>query len=165
MIEGVVFDLEGTLVKLPIDYETLYKEIKRELKIRKIQPLTQTVGRLDNKAKQRVFSLWKRAELKAVPSMSVNEEGMRLYKKYSNKPVALVTLQGEAVVKKILDHFQLSFRIIVTREHEIRREQQIRRAINEMGGLEHRNVLMIGDRDSDEVAARHVGCKFVRVKI
>jgi len=162
MTDGVVFDLEGTLVKLPIDYEKLYEEIKRELKISKVKPLTKTVKMLDSRSREKIYELWERAELKTLPNMSANEEGMKIYKKHSNKPVALVTMQGKTVVRKILDHFHLSFNAVVTREDEIDRERQIRKAIDEIG-LEPHNVLVVGDRDSDEAAAKQVGCAFLRV--
>ena len=162
MTDGVVFDLEGTLVKLPIDYEKLYEEIKRELKISKVKPLTETVKMLDSRSREKVYELWERAELKTLPNMSANDEGMKVYKKHSNKPVALVTMQGKTVVKKILNHFHLSFNAVVTREDEIDRAQQIRKAIDEIG-LEPHSVVVVGDRDSDEAAAKRVGCAFLRV--
>jgi len=162
MIDGVIFDLEGTLVKLPIDYEALYEAIKRELKISEVKPLTKTVKMLDSRSREKVYELWKLAELEALPNISANKEGMKIYKMYSHNPVALVTMQGKTVVRKILDHFHLSFNAVVTREDEIDRAQQIRKAIDKMG-LEHRNVLVVGDRDSDEAAAKQVGCEFVRV--
>jgi len=164
MIEGVVFDLEGTLVKLPIDYEALYEAIRRELKISMVKPLTKTIGMLDDEARQKFYELWENAEFKALPNMNANIEGMKIYKRCSNKPVALVTLQGKAVARKILDHFHLSFNVVITREDQIDRAQQIRKAIDKMGGLEPHNVLVVGDRESDEVAAKQVGCRFVRVK-
>jgi len=162
MTDGVVFDLEGTLVKLPIDYESLYEEIKRVLKISRVKPLTKTVKKLDGESRKKVYELWERAELKALPNMSANEEGMKTYKQHSNKPVALVTMQGKTVVRKILVHFHLSFNAIVTREDEIDRVRQIRKAIDGMG-WESRSVLVVGDRDSDEAAAKQVGCAFLRV--
>ena len=162
MTDGVVFDLEGTLVKLPIDYEKLYEEIKRELKISKVKPLTKTVKMLDSRSREKVYELWKLAELKALPNISANEEGIRIFKMHSNKPVALVTMQGKTVVRKILDHFHLSFNAVVTREDEIDRAQQIRKAIDEIG-LEPHSVVVVGDRDSDEAAAKQVGCAFLRV--
>lgn len=162
MTDGVVFDLEGTLVKLPIDYEKLYEEIKRELKISKVKPLTKTVKMLDSRSREKVYELWERAELKTLPNISANDEGMKIYKKHSNKPIALVTMQGKTVVRKILDHFHLSFNAVVTREDEIDRAQQIRKAIDEIG-LEPHSVVVVGDRDSDEAAAKQVGCAFLRV--
>ena len=163
MIDGVIFDLEGTLVKLPIDYDTLYRGITKELKIPKVKPLTKTVKMLDSELRERVFKLWENAELKALPNSSLNDEGIKLYRKYSNEPIALVTMQGKRVVKKILDDFHLSFNIIFTREDEIERVQQIKRVVDKMG-WKPRKVLMVGDRDNDEAAAIEVGCKFVRVR-
>ncbi len=162
MTVGVVFDLEGTLVKLPIDYEMLYREIERELKIRKAKPLTQTLKELDDESRQKAYKLWEHAELEALANIRLSDEGIELYKNYSKKPLALVTMQGRVVVRKILDRFHLSFAVIVTREDEIDRVWQIKRAIAQMG-LKPRDVLFIGDRDNDEAAAKQIGCGFVRV--
>ena len=162
MIDGVIFDLEGTLVKLPIDYEALYEEIKKELKLSRVKPLTKTVRTLDSKSRKTVYALWEHAELKALPTVSPNEEGIKIYEKHSNKPIALVTMQGKTVVRKILDHFDLSFNVIITREDEIDRASQIMKAIHELS-LEPRRVLVVGDRHSDEIAAKQIGCNFVQV--
>ena len=163
MIDAVIFDLEGTLIRLPIDYKTLYNNIIRELKISKVEPLTKTVKKLNSELREKVFKLWEHAELEALPNMSPNYEGIELYRKYSDKPVALVTMQGKKVIKKILDHFHLSFNIIFTREDEIDRVRQIERVLDKMSWKPH-NVLMVGDRESDEAAAVKVGCKFVKVR-
>lgn len=163
MTVGVVFDLEGTLVKLPIDYEMLYEEIERELKIPRVKPLTETLKKLDGKSRQKAYKLWEHAELEALTNISVNNKGMKLYKNYSKKPLALVTMQGRVVVRKILDRFHLSFTVIVTREDEIDRVQQIKIAIAEMS-LKPSDVLVVGDRDNDEAAAKQIGCGFVTVR-
>ncbi len=163
MIEGVVFDLDGTLVTIPIEYEALYREIRRELKTPRVKPLIKTVKMLDNNLRERIYKIWERAELEALPYVSANNEGMKLYKKYSTKPVALVTMQGKRIVREVLKCFRLPFNTMVTREDSIDRLQQIKKAVTEMK-LEFQNVLVIGDRDTDEKAAEQLGCKFLKVK-
>ncbi|MCK4435257.1 HAD family hydrolase [Candidatus Bathyarchaeota archaeon] len=163
MIKGVIFDLEGTLVKLPIDYETLYEDIRKELGISRVKPLTRTVERMDAESKEKLFKLWEDAEMKALSSMSINEEGMGLYQQHAGKPIALVTMQGRAVVKEILDQLFLNFAIVITRENDVDRERQIKMAAKVIG-LKPQDVLFVGDRDNDEAAATQVGCKFVRVR-
>lgn len=163
MIKGVIFDLEGTLVKLPIDYETLYEDIRKELGIPRVKPLTKTAKKLDAESRKKLFKLWEDAEMKALSSMRVNEEGMGLYRLHAGKPIALVTMQGRAVVKEILDRLFLNFAIVVTREDNLDRERQIKTAINVIR-LRPQDVLFIGDRDNDEAAATQVGCNFVQVR-
>ncbi|MCW3980257.1 MAG: HAD-IA family hydrolase [Candidatus Bathyarchaeota archaeon] len=163
MIEGVIFDLEGTLVRLPIDYRTLYIKIKRELHITKVRPLTETVKTLDKKSRDKLYRLWDSAEMQALPNSSSNEEGMELLRKHSNKPIALVTMQGRTVVKKVLDYYHLPFKITITREDTIDRRAQIEKAIAKLN-LVPRNVLVIGDRKRDQISAKLAGCEYVMVK-
>lgn len=163
MTEGVIFDLEGTLVRLPIDYEALHNKIKRELQLTKVRPLTETVKTLDKQSRDRLFKLWERAEMEALPNSNSNEEGMELLRKHSDKPIALVTMQGRTVLKKILDYYRLPFRITITREDTIDRRAQIEKAISKLN-LEPRDVLVIGDRKSDQISAKLAGCEFFMVR-
>ena len=163
MINALVFDLEGTLINLPINYEALYESIRRELGITKVQPLTKTAKKLDLNSREKLFKLWEIAEMKALRNFRINEEGIGLYRRYGNRPVALVTMQGKNVVEEIMNQLFLKFTVIVTREDSLDRKDQIKTAID-LIGLAPDKVLVVGDRDSDKVAAMHVGCKFLKVK-
>ena len=46
-IEAAIFDLDGTLVNLPINYEALYIEFKKIMGTRNIEPITYTVAALN----------------------------------------------------------------------------------------------------------------------
>ena len=43
MIEGIIFDLDGTLVHLPIEYDNLFRELGRIMKLDTVRPLLQTI--------------------------------------------------------------------------------------------------------------------------
>jgi HAD superfamily hydrolase (TIGR01549 family) len=163
MNRGVIFDLEGTLVKLPIDYRALYSKIKQELLLTKVRPLTETVKNLDAQSQDKLFKLWEHAEMEAFPKSSPNEEGMKLLRKHLEKPLALVTMQGRKAVTKILEYYRLPFRTTITREDAIDRKAQIEIAIHKLN-LEPKDVLMIGDRKSDQISATLVGCEFLMVR-
>lgn len=163
MIEAVIFDLDGTLVNIPIDYETLYKKIIKVAEIDKIESLTKTLQKLSGKQRIKAFEVWTREELKALPQITVNKEGMKLYKVYSNKPLALVTMQGKPTVIEIMKKLNLKFQFIITREDSLDRVQQIKMALNKLQ-KEPGKVLIIGDRESDAAAACEIGCQFKRVQ-
>lgn len=163
MINAVVFDLEGTLINLPINYEALYEAIRRELRIAKVQPLTEIARKLDPDSREKLFKLWEKAEMKALPNFRINEEGIGLYRRYRNGPVALVTMQGKNIVDEIMSQLLLKFSTIITREDSLDRKDQIKTAIDTIG-MAPDKVLVVGDRDSDKVAAIHIGCKFLKVK-
>jgi len=163
MIEAVIFDLDGTLVNIPINYEALYKKIIEVAEIDKIEGLTKTLQKLNSKQRIKAFKVWMDEELKALPQMTVNKEGVKLYKAYSNKPLVLVTMQSRRATIKIMKKLNLKFRYIITREDSLDRAQQIKIAIKKLH-KEPGKVLIIGDRESDAAAAREIGCQFQRVQ-
>jgi HAD superfamily hydrolase (TIGR01549 family) len=163
VIEAVVFDLDGTLVDLPIDYENLFDEFKRIMRVDSVRPLAETVPKTDAKTRRRVFRAWDRAELGCCEKITVNEEGMKIYRENPELPKALVTLQGKKVVKAIVEKLKLSFDAVVTREDALRRDEQLTEAGEKLQTPLH-NILFVGNTEGDAAAAEKVGCQFLRVK-
>ena len=163
MIDVVIFDLDGTLVRLPIDYEKLFEEFKRIMHVNEVRPIADTVSRVDEKTKQMVFRAWDRAELAIAGKITVNEEGMKIYREFRDKPKALVTLQGKKVVEAILNQLGFNFNFIVTREDSLFRVDQLTKAIS-LFSADVKNVLFVGNTPFDADAAEKVGCQFRRVK-
>lgn len=163
MIKAVVFDLDGTLIHLPIDYERLFREFSRIMKTTDMRPLAKTIAKLDEKAKKQIFEVWDDAELGALTDMTVDDEGRALYKKFSKKPKALVTLQGRTLVKNVLERLNLSFNFVVTREDCLSRVEQLKIAAEKLEAP-FQNILFVGNTNDDFVAAKKVGCQFLRVK-
>lgn len=163
MIRGVIFDLDGTLVHLPIDYDALKKEFEKIGKISNMQSLAHIVALLDLETRGKLYEAWTRAELKALENVTINEDGIRIYEKHSKKLLALVTMQGIKAVNRILESLKLKFHVIITREDSLDRTQQIAMAVEKLG-LKAENVLMVGDRERDKASANRVGCKFVMVR-
>ena len=163
MIEAAVFDLDGTLVNLPIDYEALYEEFKKLIRTQNIEPLTRTVAALNARLKKKVFDKWAATEFAVLPEMTIVKEGMNLYQYYADKPRALVTMQGKRTVEKILKTLNLSFGVVITREDSLDRIIQIRMVVEKLRSRPE-SVIVIGDRETDKTAAESVGCKFKMVK-
>ena len=163
MIEAVVFDLDGTLVNLPIEYELLFGEFKKIMKRSELRPLAETISMTDETTRDNVFKAWEKAELAVSGRISSNETGLGIYRMHKGKRKGLVTLQGRAIVKLILRDFDLDFDFIVTREDTLSRVDQILKAARKLGA-DKRNVLFVGNTEGDAAAARQVGCKFLRVK-
>jgi HAD superfamily hydrolase (TIGR01549 family) len=162
VIEAVIFDLDGTLVNIPIDYEGLYRKIEKSAKTEKIKVLTKTLQTLSKDECIKAFEIWTNEEIQAFPNTTINEKGMKLFKVYSDKPLALVTMQSRKTVDMILGKFELKFEAVVTREDSLDRKKQIKLAIEKLKA-HPRKVLMIGDRESDSAAAQDAGCRFLRV--
>lgn len=163
MIEAVIFDLDGTLIKLPVDYEAMFAEFKKITKTQKIRPLLETVAKLDLETKKQVFKVWDKFELDASGKVTPNAKGMQLYREHSGKPRALVTMQGKAFVKTVLDRYGLCFGFVFTREDSFNRAEQLKCAVEKLK-VSCQNVLFVGNTEGDAHAAKEAGCSFVRVK-
>jgi len=162
-IKAAIFDLDGTLVNLPIDYQALYAEFRKIMGIKNVEPVTKTVAALNQPLKGKVFETWILAEFAILPKMTIVKEGMELYKQYSEIPEALVTMQGSKTVERIRVTLNLSFQVIITREDSLDRSAQIILALEKLK-LKPENVIVIGDRETDKTAAEKVGCKYRIVK-
>jgi phosphoglycolate phosphatase-like HAD superfamily hydrolase len=162
LIKAVIFDLDGTLVHLPINYEALFKEFSKIAKIYNIRPLTKTVPNLDEKTRKEIFEVWDNAEFAAQSKITANEEGSILYEKFCKKEKALVTMQGRTLVNNILKRFRLSFDAVFTREDSLDRVVQLKTVAQKLG-VQLQNVLFVGNEDKDRLAAKEVGCQFLKV--
>ncbi len=159
---AAIFDLDGTLVCLPIDYEKLFDEFKRIMHVNVVRPVVETLSRVDSNTRREVFVAWDRAELTVARGSTVCSEGGVLYHQFEHKPKALVTLQGRETVNVILECYGFKFDVIVTREDSLFRDEQLKLALEKLK-LAAGEVLFVGNADTDEVAAQKVGCQFRKV--
>jgi HAD superfamily hydrolase (TIGR01549 family) len=163
VIEAVIFDLDGTLVNLPIDYEALFEEFKRIMRVEDVHPVVNTISNVDTATRAQVFAAWDKAELAVLNKMHVKTEGMKIYQANVDKRKALVTLQGQTVVGAILKQLGLSFDVVVTREAGLFRVDQLIKAGLRLN-VNMLDVLFVGNAESDATAAAKLGCQFIKVK-
>ena len=162
MIEAVIFDLDGTLVHLPVNYERLIQEFEKVAQTESFHPLLEGVSKLDEVARGQVFKIWDLAELAASTGMTVNQQGMRIYSFFATKPKALVTMQGKVVVNAILEKLRLTFDVILTREDSLNRAEQLKLAAEKLDAS-FGDVLFVGNSENDALAAKQVTCSFQKV--
>ena len=163
MIKAVIFDLDGTLIHLLVNYERLIQEFEKIAHAESFHPLLEAVSKLDEATRGQVFKIWDLAELTAAPRITVNQEGMRLYDFFAKKSKALVTMQGKALVTAILEKLGLTFDVVLTREDSLNRAEQLKLAAQKLSAkLE--NVLFVGNSENDAAAAKQVMCRFQRMK-
>jgi HAD superfamily hydrolase (TIGR01549 family) len=163
LIDAVIFDLDGTLIYLPINYEKLFQEISKITKMTNVRPLTKVVAQFDEQTKKKIFDVWDKIEMEALANMKVNTEGIAQYKKFLEKQKVLVTMQGKPLVQSVLKRLNLSFNFIITREDSLSRVKQLKIAIEKLG-TQNQNILFIGNTKEDMLAAEIIGCQFMRVR-
>ena len=164
MIEAVIFDLDGTLITLPIDYDQLFREFSKILKTKDIQPITKTLSNLDTETKKRIFQVWDEKENSAWKKGTTRKDGMAIYLRFTHKPKALVTMQGKSLVQEIMKSSSLSFDSVVTREDSLERTEQLKIAARKLGVPLGKQILFVGNTEGDATAAKNVACKFMRVQ-
>jgi HAD superfamily hydrolase (TIGR01549 family) len=163
MIAAVVFDLDGTLLDLPIDYEDMFLKFSEIMGVAEVRPILKTVAQIkDPQVLSRVFECWEKYEFSILGKITVHEEGMKIYRQYANKPKALVTMQGKRTIEAIFAKFNLRFDAVLTREDTFSRTEQIGLAAKKLG-VKAKDTLFVGNMDNDENAAKEAGCQFLRV--
>jgi phosphoglycolate phosphatase-like HAD superfamily hydrolase len=125
--------------------------------------LTKTIPTLDEETRKRIFEVWDDAELATLPRITTNAEGLAFYEKFYKEPKALVTMQGKVFVNNVLERFSLSFNAIFTREDSLDRVEQLKTAAQKLDVQLH-NVLFVGNEENDQLAAKEVGCRFLKVR-
>ncbi|MDH7564222.1 MAG: HAD hydrolase-like protein [Candidatus Bathyarchaeota archaeon] len=159
MTEAVIFDLDGTLINLPINYEKLFKEVREILNMNNVRPFLKTVSQTRGRKRAMIFKAWEEAELEALPKVTLNPKGKVIYEEYRKKPKALVTMQSRKFLEAFLRQFGLVFKGVVTREDSMNRVKQLEIARKTLG-LKFADILFVGNKEYDLVAAEKVKCRF-----
>jgi len=164
-LELVIFDLDGTLVKIPIDYPKMYTQLRELLglnadvvRLKQVDELTKN----DPDLRRRAFQILTAAEIEALPKLTVNPQTADFKERFKGLKKALVTLQGRETVNCILPRIPFKFDLVVTRENSLDRLEQIRHVIDTFR-VRPEKVLVIGDRLNDKMCAEQAGCRFMKV--
>ena len=170
MSKCIIFDLDGTLVTLPIRYELIQKKLRElfnlEVNFSPLIPSIIEYSKNNQKLTHDAFELLCEEEL--IASESVKEiEGLQevidylLSKKYS---ISLVTMQCKKSAKIILAKLNLTakFSSIITRDENYDRFFQIKNTYESLN-FSPSDVTMIGDRIHDINSATKANCNSILV--
>jgi len=156
-IKCIIFDFDGTLVKLDIPWN----EVKAKLvKDGLIKPWdTIMIGLYKNRGKKeyhKIDEVLREYENKAIKKLKKDRSLNALLKKVSEnvKYMAIVSKQGKQAIERALDIMGISktVSLVVDREAEILRLGQLKRVLDKLGALPE-ETLMFGDTIIDIVSA------------
>ena len=170
MIKGIIFDLDGTLIKLPVRYELLLNNLRKFFDTTdEFKPLIPSIVKKsqgDRIKLKNAFNLICDEELVAANNFELIDNAIQIlnYFKSKNYTIGLVTMQCRKAVEKILSSIKISeiFSSIITRDEHYDRFEQIKKMFEALN-LSPKEVLMIGDRIHDVESAHKAGCKAVLV--
>jgi HAD superfamily hydrolase (TIGR01509 family) len=163
-IKLFIFDLDGTIVKLPIKWTEVKKKIKKILKTNlSLTPLIPSIEELvtDSELKRRIYKAIDDEEMKVVKKLKFDEDILKLFKKLKKLgyKLALVTLQGRKPAIEALNRLNVRefFDLIVSRDEKKDREEQIKTTLEAME-VPSSQVMVIADKLKDMVIAKKLGC-------
>jgi HAD superfamily hydrolase (TIGR01549 family) len=170
MIKGLIFDLDGTLIKLPIRNELLLNNLRKFFDTTdEFKPLIPSIVKKsqgDRIKLKNAFNLICDEELVAANNFELIDNAIQIlnYFKSKNYTIGLVTMQCRKAVEKILSSIKIYeiFSSIITRDENYDRLEQIKKMFEALN-LSPKEVLMIGDRIHDVESAHKAGCKAVLV--
>jgi len=165
-----IFDLDGTLVTLPVDWDVLRGRLDSIAgRPGLFRPIFPTIGKVVGERPDlgpELFAAIDDFEATAVGSARLFPGAHELLQSLSSKsPVSLVTMQGRKAATQLLARFDLSrfFFRCFTREDSLDRAAQLEMALSSMGAGRE-SCVFVGDRLNDLNAARKVGVPFVLVR-
>jgi len=113
MIKGIVFDLDGTLIQLLIDYQKIQKNLKEFFNIsNELKPLIPTIIKLSKNDQNKIktsFDLICKEEILASDNFKTMNNALETLKflKSKNLSLCLVTMQCKDALEKILQKLQI----------------------------------------------------------
>jgi len=168
MIKGIIFDLDGTLVRLPIKYDIIFKKLgilfdtKDEFK-----PLITTIlAKANNDVNliQQAFDLICDEETIAANNFEVIDGAIEILDHFKNEnfSLGLVTMQCKKAAKLVLDSMNISnhFSSIITRDDSHERTIQIKKSF-EFLSLSPQEIVVISGLNSSLVSK--IFCNFSKI--
>ena len=170
MSKCIIFDLDGTLVNLPVRYELIQKKLKElfntESEFTPLLPSIIEQADGNQNLIDTAFELLCDEELIASECLEQIEGSQELIDDILSKnyTISLVTMQCKKVAEIILEkiNFSEKFSSVITRDDSTDRYIQIKKTY-ELLDFVSSDVIMIGDRIHDIDSAKKAGCSSILV--
>lgn len=166
MIKGLIFDLDGTLVRLPIRYNLIQENLKTFFQTKEeFKPLIPSIIDKSSgnslKIKNAFQSLCKEETL-AAKNLEIMSDAKNIleYFKSKNYLLGLITMQCKKAAKIAISKLDLPenfFLNIISRDESYDRLEQIQKTI-QIFNLNPNEILVVGDRIYDIESAKKAGC-------
>jgi phosphoglycolate phosphatase-like HAD superfamily hydrolase len=166
----VVFDMDGTLISLPVEWDKVRAELQRltgtSLAFNPFFLDLQTIVAKDPLLLGPMLRTIDEFEVKAVPKARLEAGAMDVLSALSRKALlSLVTMQGRKACDEILGTLGIGrfFSSRFTREDSMDRTAQLKLALGSIGAKES-EAFFVGDRINDLNAAKAAGVRFVMIR-
>lgn len=164
-IRHLVFDIDGTLVKIPVNWSRVLEEVEQVIgyKPQSILPIlrkyygTPTYEELNN--------IIERYEEEALNNIKILDNSPEIIRRLAeNYNIYMVTMQSRKIAEKILERLGITSipRKLVSRNNTGFRIDQLRIILEDISD-KRRSIVFIGDKVLDMIAAFHVGVKGIMV--
>jgi HAD superfamily hydrolase (TIGR01549 family) len=170
MIRGIIFDLDGTLIRLPIRYDLVQNNLKKIFNTQdEFKPLLDYIvnfAKGDSAKIKEAFESICEEENKSVDNLEIIENAFDVLQFFKTKKLklGLVTLQCRKAIEKIFaraDQLKV-FASVISRDESYDRKEQIEKTLGKLQ-LAPDEAIVVGDRIHDVVSARKVGCRAILV--
>ncbi len=162
--KALITDLDGTLVDLHIDWDSLRERVRRVMGWdHPLRPLGRSIpqaARSEEEVK-RAFKIVEEEELKAASRARPDEELRKFFVSLRRKGfrLGLVTMQASRSTILVLRNMDLAdlFDVIVTREYSLDRREQLVYALKKLG-VKGGDCVFLGDMEWDVRSGKEIGC-------
>ena len=162
-IKGVIFDFDGVIIRLPVNWRKVRKELVSKGLIKKYDSIMISLYKaklVDQELFNKIHSIVEKYELEAIKKIRRDEQMIESLKNLAKRgfKLALVSKQSSRVLEEVLKMFDLDkeFDVVIGREKILLREEQIKYVINLLQG-NSKDYIFVGDSLSDIVASARTG--------
>ena len=159
-IKSLIFDLDETLVKLPVDWQSAYEEVRKRTGRNFTNFLNLLAEVWNTDEYRKVSKIIESFELYALDNVQVLDNSKEIILKLSGKySLSLVTLQGRRIAEEVLRKLGIrkAFKLVITRDDAATRLMQLQ-IILEKTGFKPEETVVIGDKLNDVESALKLKC-------